>query len=159
MKFFALSSNFDVKKGVVCLLDKSIRIDGRFGWEVDPTIDQEGSFEYCADRVFVIEGNFSLDRQKPDIRVAVYPVQPNGRPDMRVSLMVAKTADDLPATIFRFGDIVVNRGAVATIDSVDPERGVLCTIADVTIDGVRQGGIGQRFFGSPLMSEKFVQPD
>jgi hypothetical protein len=52
-------------------------------------------------------------------------------------------------TNFQIGDRVQNFGAIVDVLAIDAERGLLVAFADVVENGVRQGGIGQRYYAEP----------
>ncbi len=53
----------------------------------------------------------------------------------------------------KVGDIVRNFGAVVRVDLIT-ENGALVTIIPWTLNGVNQGGVGQRYYANPNKCEK-----
>jgi hypothetical protein len=60
------------------------------------------------------------------------------------------------ARLLEVGDIVRNFGAIARVDLLT-ERGALLTIIPWTLNGVAQGGVGQRYYADPSKCEEVAR--
>ncbi len=70
--------------------------------------------------------------------------------------MTATAIKGQAAQPYQVGDIVSNFGAIGQIELIDAERGLLVRIIPWVKDGVRQGGVGQRYFADPSCLRKLA---